>query len=179
MITHIYTNLRRLFVVVFIVLGGPTLSVDAQDVAPPDLTLTAIEDSLMRHFNRIEDYTAQVKISVAMPRLRIPAKRVKLYYKRPDRVKVESEGFAVVPRTGLALSPGEMMNDLYRPQVTGTAEGGDRKVWLVEGRIHPDSLRFSVLDHGPGEDVKLRMRLWIDTVGWFVSRVEPWLIPLR
>lgn len=179
MLAHPWIQVRRLSLTAMIILESGVLPGNPQDLSPFPFPVAAIEDSLVSHFNRIEDYTAQVRISVDMPRLRIPAKQVHLYYKRPGRVKVELEGFAVVPRMGLATSPREMMNDLFRPRVTGEETHGDRRTWILEGGIHPDSMKFVLFDHGPGEAMKLKMRLWVEDEGWYVSRVETLLDTTR
>lgn len=153
-------------------LETPPLSKKLQKPPSQGLTAAAIQDSLLQRFSAIDDYTALVTISVSMPRFRIPEKQLRLYYKRPGRVKIEAEGFAVVPRTGLAPSPVEIIGDLFRLRVAGTMKNGDRTTWILEGQIHPDSARFGLFDRDIVEGGKLKMRLWIDGQGWFISRVE-------
>jgi len=85
-------------------------------------TVEAIQDSLITRFNRIEDYSVKIKISVKMTGLRIPQKKIKLYYKSPDKVKVVSKGFAIVPKTGLGGSPNQFLSMLKSVHLT-SAEG--------------------------------------------------------
>lgn len=151
---------------------GPGLLCLLTGALSQELTVAAIEDSMVARFNRVEDYTVQVKISVTMPRFRMPAKRVKLYYKRPDRVKVEAEGFAVVPRTGLTFSPSEMMDNLFAKSVSGIEKREDGTYWIVEGRLHPDSMKINLFHGEMGEDIQPGMKLWINGEGWFISRAE-------
>jgi len=76
--------------------------------------VAALSDSLIQQFQRVQDYTVSVKISVKMPRFRMPKKKIKLTFKQPNKVKVEARGFAVVPKTGLALSPKENAGQFHR-----------------------------------------------------------------
>ncbi|MCX7649416.1 MAG: hypothetical protein N2050_02530 [Flavobacteriales bacterium] len=47
----------------------------------------------------LKDYTADVRISINIPFLRIPDKSAKIYYKAPGRFHVETRGLALIPKT--------------------------------------------------------------------------------
>jgi outer membrane lipoprotein-sorting protein len=159
---------------VYLVLSGVpvTLSYAQEVVEPEAITLHAIIDSLVRQFERVQDYSVTVRISVEMPYFRMPNKKVKLYFKQPDKIKLEADGFAVVPRTGLTLSPREIFDKLSTAQVTGRDTIDGHSCWLLEGRIHPDSLKFRLWDDTSPEKGLPRMRLWVDPQGWVISRME-------
>jgi outer membrane lipoprotein-sorting protein len=140
---------------------------------PSTLTVTALTDSLIEQFQRVQDYTVNVKISVKMPRFRMPKKKIRLTFKQPNKIKVEARGFAVVPKTGLALSPKEMLDNFTETNVEGTVLIEGRQYWVVTGRVHPDSLPF----HFPTEAEKetaptLTMTLWVDAKRWVIPWAE-------
>ena len=85
-------------------------------------TVEAVQDSLITRFNRIEDYSVKIKISVKMTGLRMPRKKIKLYYKAPDKVKVKSKGFAIIPKTGLGGSPDQFLRILDFVHLSGNEE---------------------------------------------------------
>lgn len=68
----------------------------------PTLSAKQIVANMTKQFDMIKDYTVDVKAVVDGPTVHIPDMRARLCYKRPNKLKVESEdGFAVVPKQGL------------------------------------------------------------------------------
>ncbi|MEP0822634.1 MAG: hypothetical protein HRF44_07270 [Ignavibacterium sp.] len=51
----------------------------------------------------IEDYTVDLVATIDMERVQIPEMKATLYFKRPDRIHIKSDNFALLPRTGLAM----------------------------------------------------------------------------
>jgi len=132
-------------------------------------SVEAIADSLTSRFSRIEDYTVNIKISVKMTGLRMPRKKIKLFYKAPDKVKVKSRGFAIVPKTGLGGSPEKFLNMLESIHVTGNDVLNDRNHWLLTGSVIPDSMDIP-FDNDDLPDIK--MNLWVDAESWVISKAE-------
>jgi len=81
-------------------------------------------------FKGIEDYTVEVIANVDMPGLRAPEMRAKLYYKSPDRIHVESVGFSILPREGIAPDPGRF-EDRYTAQLKGEEDLEGRSVYRL------------------------------------------------
>ncbi len=132
-------------------------------------TVEAIQDSLLSRFSRIEDYSVNIKISVKMTGLRMPRKKIKLYYKAPDKVKVKSRGFAIVPKTGLGGSPGKFLNMLESINVAGNAMLNNRNQWLLTGTVIPDSMDIPIdSDNIPN----IKMNLWVDSELWAITKAE-------
>ena len=78
--------------------------------SPP--TFSAIRDSVLFRFEAIENYSVDIKISVEMTGFRMPRKKIKMLYKKPDKMKIETLGFAIVPKMGLGGNPREFFNIL-------------------------------------------------------------------
>ena len=132
-------------------------------------TVEAIQDSLITRFNRIEDYSVKIKISVKMTGLRIPQKKIKLYYKSPNKVKVVSKGFAIVPKTGLGGSPNQFLSMLKSVHLTGSEILNGREHFLLKGSVIPDSMNIPL---GDNDFPEITMNLWVDASSWVISRVE-------
>lgn len=132
-------------------------------------TVKAIQDSLISRFSRIEDYSVNIKISVKMTGLRMPRKKIKLYYKAPDKLKVKSRGFAIVPKTGLGGSPDKFLNMLDSISVTGDAMLNNRNQWLLTGTVIPDSMDIPFDD---GDFPEIVMNLWVDAESWVITKAE-------
>jgi len=132
-------------------------------------TVESIQDSLITRFNRIEDYSVKIKVSVKMTGLRMPRKKIKLYYKAPDKVKVKSRGFAILPKTGLSGSPKQYLKMLDSVRVSGNDVLNGRNHWILFGSVNPDSIDID-LDEKDFPNIK--MRLWVDTESWVISKAE-------
>ena len=75
----------------------------------PDKTLNAVKKS----FDRIEDYSVDVKIKVDISFLKVPDTNAKIYFKKPDKVSIKSEGFALLPKGALHISPTSLLKGNY------------------------------------------------------------------
>ena len=160
---------------------NPTIR-SAQSVKPLPkelITVDAIMDSLIQQFGKIEDYTVKVKISVKMPRFRMPKKTIKLYFKQPDRVKVEAEGFAVVPKTGLGTSPVKMIEKLMAMRVIGTDTLRGYSCLVIEGTAESDSGGAEAWTFGQKGSQRVRVRLWVDVTRWIIPQVETFFDTVR
>jgi len=67
----------------------------------PDEILKRVTET----FNMIKDYEVDVLINVNVKFLKMPDRQAKIFYKQPDKIFVESEGFALLPKQGLNFSP--------------------------------------------------------------------------
>jgi len=78
-------------------------------VKDPELILKRIKEE----FNRMEDYSVDVKIKVDVDFLKMPDREAKIFFKQPDKIHIESEGFAILPKEGLSFSPIGLLNSNY------------------------------------------------------------------
>jgi len=111
----------------------------------------------------VEDYTADVTVSVDSPNLQIPRRTVRVWYKRPDRVHVESNGIAVLPRDALLLGNlGKHIADYAQASFNGTG--------TLHGRpVH--AIKLTPIDAGPGTG---RVLVWIDSERYLLLKSEIW-----
>jgi hypothetical protein len=70
-------------------------------------------DSVKNRFNKVKDYTADIKIKVNVTFIKIPVKEGKLYFKKPDKVKLVSKGFAMLPKRGMNFTFNELFEKKY------------------------------------------------------------------
>ena len=143
------------------------------------LTVEAVLDSLIQRFNKVEDYTVRVKVSVKMPRFRMPNKTVKLFFKQPDKIKIEANGFAVVPKTGLTTSPERIFNNMFDLFVSGLEEDNDRTYWIIEGIVKADSLKLPLLVDNRDQENDIISRFWIDAEDWVITKTETYLDTMK
>jgi outer membrane lipoprotein-sorting protein len=65
----------------------------------------AMLEKVKLEFEKVEDYQVDVKIKVDVDFLKMPDREATIYYKRPDKFHIDSENFAMVPKSGLNFSP--------------------------------------------------------------------------
>jgi len=73
----------------------------------------AVLGSLKRKYAGIRDYTVDARIVVDVWFLNMPEKKAKLFYKYPDKVHVETKGFALLPKRAASFDPGALIGDKY------------------------------------------------------------------
>ena len=79
----------------------------------------SVLDSLEQSYNRIEDYYTRIDVSIKTPMLRMPRKRVDFWFKQPNLTKIETKGFAAIPKSGMISSPIDLFDNLSNIAVIG------------------------------------------------------------
>lgn len=112
---------------------------------------------------QVRDYTATVTVSIEAPNLQIPARTMKVYYKQPDKLHVQSQGLVIIPRDALLMGNlASHLEDNTQASLVGTGTLNGRPVTCV---------KLTPLDAGPGTG---RMLLWIDTDRFLLVKTEVW-----
>ena len=131
------------------------LSITAQD-KNAELILDAVKEK----FNKIKDYEVDVKISVDVNFLKVPETAAKIYFMQPDLVKLDSEGFALLPKEGVNFSPVKLLNEDYTAIFIKEDIFQNHKVDVVK-----------VIPNNDSSGVVLST-LWIDIEGHYIRKVE-------
>ena len=69
-----------------------------------------ILDNVKKEFEKIEDYQVNVKIKVDVDFLKMPEREATIFYKKPDKFHIDSDNFALLPKSGLNSSPLGFLN---------------------------------------------------------------------
>ena len=119
-----------------------------------------ILEKVKLEFERVEDYQVDVKIKVDVDFLKMPDREATIYYKKPDKIHIDSENFAMLPKSGLNFSPLGFLNYKY----TAFYE----KIDTVDGTI------TSVIKVIPieGDADVILSAFWIDTKRNLILKVE-------
>jgi len=131
----------------------------------PASALTPMEmvQRALNQTKQVQDYSATVYVSIEAPNVNMPRRSVKVYYKRPDKVHVESEGVAVIPRDALMMGNLAMhLNDYASASFVAEGVLGGRPVWCV---------KLAPRDPNAGDG---RVLLWIDTGRYLLLKSEIW-----
>jgi outer membrane lipoprotein-sorting protein len=154
----------------------------AQDKDKPSTsifpTADSVLDSLEQNYNRIEDYYVRIEISIKTPILKMPRKRVDFWFKQPNLTKVETKGFAAIPKSGIISSPVDLFDNLTNVSVVGVEFYNDKQIWILHGSLYPDSLMFRNMK-SIDKNVDLSMKLWIDRNLWTLIKTETWMDTIK
>ena len=99
-------KLRLLFLLILLIIYSGSFYPQRKDPKQ-------ILDNVKKAFEKIEDYEVDVHLKLDVPFLKMPESDAKLFFKQPDKIHVESEKFAVLPKEGLNFSPIGMLNGDY------------------------------------------------------------------
>ncbi|MFP4249376.1 MAG: sigma-E factor regulatory protein RseB domain-containing protein [Armatimonadota bacterium] len=133
--------------------------------AAPARALTAMEtvERALQATERVEDYTATIAVAMEAPNVNIARRQVKVWYKQPDKVHVESEGVVIIPRDALLLGNLALhLKDYATASFAGEGEIAGRPVRCV---------KLAPRDFGPGSG---RVLLWIDSERYLLLKSEVW-----
>ena len=104
-------------------------------------SIEQIRDNVILKFSQIEDYQVDVKISIKMTGFRMPKKKIRMYYKRPDKIKVKTRGFAILPKTGVNGNPNQFLGMLKHVTEIKPTIHENRPFYKIMGKVNPDSLK--------------------------------------
>lgn len=157
-------------------------------VSPADAKEPSAKDilrSASRNYDVIEDYTVDIKVSVESPNVHMPEMPATMYYKRPDKLHVESkDGFVMLPKQGV------LIGNPLKPFLTGSdlaivepERVLDRDCYVIKGSFKKDDrtiestvwidkkdqlVRQMYINPGEGPSVKVKiwytkadMRYWV------------------
>lgn len=142
----------------------PALLISSLSAAQPsgEEILTKVQES----FSGVHDYKATLDVAVDMDRLKVPAMKVVLYFKQPDKVHFESEGFAMLPREGVAFNPARFLSR-YTVEGVSTEDSGDAQLYRL------------VLSPKDNRSAARRLFLFVDPQKWTVVRLQTPLVDGR
>ena len=87
-------------------------------------------DAIEKKYSELKDYTADVNVHFDMETFKTPDMKAKLYFKAPDKMKVESKGIFFFPREGGYFNPGLFKKDDFEIKILEPAADGKREIKL-------------------------------------------------
>lgn len=128
-------------------------------------------------FEKARDYQVNMTIELKVPGFRMPRKRYKVFFKQPDKLKIKSRGFGMLPKTGLFTSPKDNFDNLRNMRVLKTRR--EEGIAYIKGDVIIDSLKLKM----PNEYAKLGFRpsvtVKIDTINWVINNIVTELDTLK
>jgi outer membrane lipoprotein-sorting protein len=149
---------RAAVLLLMVSLGGARLSAQEAEL-PAGLTGDQVMEHLARAFEPVTDFSVSLEVEVNLDRLQVPGMKATLYFKRPNKIFLESPGFAMMPREGMVVNP-----DILRQQYEARVEGNEK----VNGS-EMLGLRLVARDVTAG---RRQILLWVDPANWTITRTE-------
>ena len=146
-------KLKFVFLFLMIFFSVSEFSPQSKD---PDEILDGVKEA----FKMIEDYEVDIRVKIDVDFLKVPDSEAKLYFKQPNKIHVESEKFALLPRQGLDFSPLGLLSGKY----TALYEQEDTI------RNIPTSV-VKIIPLGNDGDIILST-FWVDQTSNLIIRVE-------
>jgi len=104
--------MKSVYLIVFILLSVVGYGQTAEEI------LKGVIDKI----DLVEDYQADVQIKAAIPFIKVPIAKAKIYFKKKDKFKVESKGIAILPKQGMSDLTGFLSNEKKYSAVLGEAK---------------------------------------------------------
>jgi outer membrane lipoprotein-sorting protein len=120
----------------------------------------AILNKVVNNFKKINDYEVGVKIKIDVEFLKVPDMEARIFYKQPDKLHIESESFALLPRKGLDFSPLSILEKEHTAILEREDNLNGHKTFVIK-----------VIPLGETDDLILST-LWIDKDQYFIRKIE-------
>lgn len=117
-------------------------------------------EGVQKRFERIKDYQVDISITVDINFLKMPESHAKITFKQPDKIKLESDGFALLPKQGLNFLPTQLLNSNFTAIYAGIDSVENYFTHMVKVVPQADSI-----------DIILST-LWIDPADNIIRKIE-------
>ena len=128
-----------------------------------------VVDKTQKQFEKAFDYQVTMKIELKVPGFRMPKKKYKVFFKQPNKLKIKSRGFGMLPKTGIFTSPKDNFDNLKNMRLIPTNNNNGQV--YIKGEVIVDSLKLKM----PNEYAKLGFRptvtVKIDTNNWVINNI--------
>ncbi len=119
--------------------------------------------NIERQYEGIEDYTVTLTVTVNLERLKVAPMHMTMYFKQPDKIHFDANGFAMLPKQAAAMNFGRL-----------------HEHYAVDNRVEPDTadgrsyLRVSLTPKGDRLHIR-HVAMDVDPARWTPEKVR---IPL-
>ena len=136
--------------------------------------LDIVKSNIITQFSKIEDYQVDINIKINMTGFRMPKKKIKMFFKKPDKLSIKTNGFAIIPKTGINNNPNElfkMFNSII--EVKRTIRD-NKQFYFVSGIVNQDSIDMPIKNF-KSEESNIKMSLLVDAKEWIITEVDIFL----
>ncbi|MCK4716966.1 MAG: hypothetical protein KAT54_09190 [Candidatus Marinimicrobia bacterium] len=149
-------HVPKLFVFIVALATLVKTPIAASELTKPDPQV--IIEKIQARLEQIDDYRVTARVNVDIPNLRMPDKKLTIFYKSPDKLSVKTSGFAIVPKIGFLPS----VKDLITEDMGVT----------FKNTLREDGATLYVLELTSKElPVETTASIWVNSKRWTVEKV--------
>lgn len=111
-------------------------------------------------YDKIHDYEVDINIRLDFSMVKIPETNAKLYFKQPDKVKIDSKGFAMLPKQSINFSPAQFLQGDYTAIYVKSETIDGNKLDIIK-----------IIPNSDSTDVVLSS-IWIDQKQKVIHKIE-------
>jgi outer membrane lipoprotein-sorting protein len=139
--------------IVSLFIVGPTIG--AAQAVDGATVLRKVDQTL----SGFDDFIATFEAEVNMERLRVPKMEGTIYFKKPDKLHVESKNFTMVPREGVFLNP-TLLLERYDVSIVGIDTLDNEPHYKLQLAARNGQIRLR------------QMFLWVNQLRWTITQME-------
>lgn len=106
--------------------------------ANADELLNQVKEKL----NEVNDYSVNVEVGINMDFLKMPKSEAQLFFKKPDKFKFNSTGFAILPKAGVDFNPQKILEFDLTSEIVGDTLIDSKNLKIVQIIPEADTLKF-------------------------------------
>lgn len=128
----------------------------AGDLIPsPQKILDRVEAS----FEKIDDYVVTLEEAIRMEGVKVPKTKAILYYKKPNKIHIESKGIMFIPKQGMVINPSYYLKKYFKPL-------------NVEEEIVKGTKFYKLILIPKEKRLRKKIMLWVESKHWSIKRME-------
>ena len=135
------------------------------------IDLDRLINKTQMQYELVSAYSAKLEVSLKIPAFRMPKKKYKVFFKKPNKLKIKSRGFGVLPKTGIFTSPRDNFDNLDGKYINYEFLDKSKNKIMISGDLITDSLKVDM----PNEYARLtfipKVDVIIDTSFWVITSV--------
>lgn len=119
-----------------------------------------ILDMVKQNFSNVKDYEADAHIKVNMDMIKVPEMDTKIYFKQPNKMKIDSKGFAMLPRQAFNFSPSRL------------TEGDFNALYVKDEKLQGVNCAvLKIIPNDPSSGIILST-VWVDRSQKLIKKIE-------
>lgn len=127
--------MKKIFVTILILF---TITNFAQDKNAEKI-ISAIKNKI----DKVDNYSAEVEISVKFDFLKMPISKAEIFFKKPDKFKLHSEKLAILPKGVIDFNPQKIIDKDFTSEFISDTLVDNKKLSIIIIIPNADSIKFN------------------------------------
>ena len=119
-----------------------------------------ILDKVKNKLNKVNDYSVDITIDVNADFVQMPPRKAQVFFKKPEKMRIKSDGFAILPKQGINFSPVKFLNNEYDAIYIKSEKLNSTQVDVIKIIPRSDSSEITLAT------------VWVDEVNNIIRKIE-------